>query len=84
MKNESALIREMRIQVKIMEKSYRVLTERIKMLESNDPEREQYDIERQILWAKCDMLDNMIDKFAPKKRIPWKFKFRKIWKILWY
>ncbi len=84
MKNENGIIKEMRLQIKIMEKSYSVLSQHIRTLESGDPDREQCEIERQILWAKCDMLDGILKEFAPKEKVPWKFKFRKIWRILWY
>lgn len=83
MKNDRSIIQEMKLQVKLMEKTYSVLNSRIKVLASTDPEREQCELERQILWAKCDMLECMIEKFEPKRKLTWKFKFRKIWNILW-
>ena len=82
MKTNKDVIKEMQLQVKIMEKSYNVLTERIKRLDKCDPERDQCIVERQTLWDKCDMLDRLIKEFSPKEKMPLKFKAKQILNII--
>jgi len=76
------IVMELKTQVRIMEKSGNVLTQQLKRLKCTDPEYQEYFIERQILWEKCDLIDDLIKKLVPMQRIPVKVKLRKIWCIL--